>query len=113
MDVSGITSSASAFNQGIDSRQNFRIYSQATAGLLALEAAPLLLSPSMAAWMASSEPKSISAFEALVARELGFALLLASFLALLFSGELHRLWDDAENVPGASATVSSPCMPQS
>ncbi|CAD0047291.1 unnamed protein product [Aureobasidium pullulans] len=87
---------------------NFRIYNQATAALLALEAAPLLLSPSMAAWMASSEPKTVSAFETLVARELGFALLLCSFLALLFSGELHRLWDDAENVPGASATAVSP-----
>jgi hypothetical protein len=89
--------------------QNFRIYNQATAALLALEAAPLLLSPSMAAWMASSEPKTVSAFETLVARELGFALLLCSFLALLFSGELHRLWDDADNVPSASATASSPC----
>ncbi|KAI4754700.1 hypothetical protein E4T52_13134 [Aureobasidium sp. EXF-3400] len=87
---------------------NFRIYNQATAALLALEAAPLLLSPSMAAWMASSEPKTVSAFETLVARELGFALLLCSFLALLFSGELHRLWDDADNVPSASATASSP-----
>jgi len=90
--------------------QNFRIYNQATAALLALEAAPLLVSPSMAAWMASSEPKTVSAFENLVARELGFALLLCSFLALLFSGELHRLWDDADNVPSASATASSPCM---
>ncbi|KEQ73769.1 hypothetical protein M436DRAFT_63131 [Aureobasidium namibiae CBS 147.97] len=88
---------------------NFRIYNQATAALLALEAAPLLVSPSMAAWMASSEPKTVSAFENLVARELGFALLLCSFLALLFSGELHRLWDDADNVPIASATASSPC----
>ncbi|THV66269.1 hypothetical protein D6C86_05449 [Aureobasidium pullulans] len=92
----------------IPTMDNFRIYNQATAALLALEAAPLLLSPSMAAWMASSEPKTVSAFETLVARELGFALLLCSFLALLFSGELHRLWDDAENVPGASATAVSP-----
>lgn len=90
--------------------QNFRIYNQATAALLALEAAPLLLSPSMAAWMASSEPKTLSAFETLVARELGFALLLCAFLSLLFSGELHRLWDDADNVPSASATAASPCM---
>jgi hypothetical protein len=75
-----------------------------------MEAAPLLMSPSMAAWMASSEPKVVSAFETLVARELGFALLLCSFLALLFSGELHRLWDDADNVPSASATAASPCM---
>lgn len=90
--------------------QNFRIYNQATAVLLALEAVPLLVSPSMAAWMASSEPKTVSAFETLVARELGFALLLCSFLALLFSGELHRLWNDADNVPSASATASSPCM---
>jgi hypothetical protein len=90
--------------------QNFRIYNQATATLLALEAAPLLLSPSMAAWMASSEPKVVTAFETLVARELGFALLLCSFLTLLFSGELHRLWDDADNVPSASATAASPCM---
>lgn len=89
--------------------QNFRIYNQATAALLALEAAPLLLSPSMAAWMASSEPKTVTAFETLVARELGFALLLCSFLSLLFSGELHRLWDDADNVPSASATAASPC----
>jgi len=87
---------------------NFRIYNQATATLLALEAAPLLLSPSMAAWMASSEPKIVTAFETLIARELGFALLLCSFLTLLFSGELHRLWDDADNVPSASATAASP-----
>jgi hypothetical protein len=64
----------------------------------------------MAAWMASSEPKVVTAFETLVARELGFALLLCSFLTLLFSGELHRLWDDADNVPSASAAAASPCM---
>jgi hypothetical protein len=75
-----------------------------------MEAAPLLVSPSMAAWMASSEPKVVTAFETLIARELGFALLLCSFLALLFSGELHRLWDDADSVPSASATPASPCM---
>jgi hypothetical protein len=63
----------------------------------------------MAAWMASSsESKTLSAFEVLVARELGFALLLCAFLSLLFSGELHRLWDDADAIVGGADTAASP-----
>lgn len=40
--------------------QNFRIYSQATAGLLAAQAVPLLLSPGLVVWMISTAPKSLT-----------------------------------------------------
>ncbi|KAL1307005.1 hypothetical protein AAFC00_005634 [Neodothiora populina] len=92
---------------------NFRLYTQASAASLAGLAAPLLVSPSLVAWMVSPEPHALTSLESYLSRGFACSLILASFLVLVCSGELKRLYGDdsqAVSLPddkSVSATITA------
>ncbi|KAG8623441.1 hypothetical protein KVT40_008417 [Elsinoe batatas] len=80
-----------------------RLYNRAISSYLAIQAGLLLLAPSMVVWMLSPDPRTVTSLETFLARSFACALLLISFLNLLFSGELQAIFAES-----AQADVNSP-----
>lgn len=68
--------------------QIFRAYSFSTAGYLAVQALPLLMSPRSIVNLLAAEPRATTDLEFYLSRSLGFAVLALAFLNLILSGAL-------------------------
>ncbi|OCK83284.1 hypothetical protein K432DRAFT_189978 [Lepidopterella palustris CBS 459.81] len=76
----------------------YYFYTHSTAGWMALQATPLMISPTMIVAMLSSEVRKASDLEVYLSRSLGFSLITIGILALLLTGSVplsSRLYESS------------------